>query len=207
MIPKSTSNREFLFGDADKDGVKNVDDKFPLNKNIALPVSEVKLSDELKKLRMLAFSYRKDTFGLFKNIRALGYKAKYRVKNVNSIINKMRRRAFPSNGVPVIQDVGGIMILTKSPQESYNIANYIKNNYRVIARDNYYKKPLSGYYRALHYTVLINNKPIEVQIKARKESKLHLRAHTLYKTGKLTPSISRKLRKEVQNIEKSKSWW
>lgn len=197
-INKNITNRDFLMGDLDRDGTKDIDDRYPLNPKIKQPVSEIKLSNELSELKKVAKSYKIVTFGLYKHIKSKGYKVKYRIKNVNSMINKLRRKGFAQG---LVQDVGGILILVNTKEELYNAAKFIKSHYKVVAEDDYMKKPLSGYYFALHYTVEIDGKYIEIQLKHKKHSRIHKRVHEQYKTGKLTPEIIKQYTDEVNRVK------
>ncbi len=189
-------NRSYLFGDFDNDGVPNIDDKYPFNKRKKGRVTEISLAKELNAYRKAALEYKKETLKINNYFKAKGYKTKYRVKSVNSILNKLRRKRLAT-----VQDIGGVMILTKSPEGSYKAGQMLKKNFKVVDTDDYYQKPLSKFYRALHYVILVNGKYLEVQIKTSKEASIHLRVHTKYKEGKITAEKEIKLKKEVEAID------
>ncbi len=188
-------NRSYLFGDFDNDGIPNIDDKYPFDKKKRGMVTEISLAKELRAYRMAALEYKKETLKVNSYFKSKGYKTKYRVKSVNSILNKLRRKRLVT-----VQDIGGVMVLTKSPKESYKAGQILRNNFKVIDSDDYYQKPLTKFYRALHYVILVNGKYLEIQIKTSKEAAIHLREHTKYKEGKLTAEREIKLKKEVESI-------
>ena len=192
---KNTKNRSFIFGDFDDDGTANIDDKYPFNKKKKGKTQEISLATELREYKKVARDYSTTTKIINSRIKNSGFRTKYRVKSVNSILNKLRRKRLKT-----VQDVGGIMILTNSPEESYNAAKYIERNFKIVSRDNYYKKPLNKFYRAIHYVIKVNDKFIEIQIKTSKEAKIHLRVHTKYKEGKINPKFESRLKREVESI-------
>ena len=189
-------NRSYLFGDFDNDGTKNIDDKYPFNNKRKGKAREISLAKELNEYRKAAKAYKRETIKINKYFKAKGFQTKYRVKDVNSIINKLRRKRLNT-----VQDIGGMTILTKSPQESYDAAKIVRQNFKIVARDDYYKQPIDTFYRAIHYVVMSGGKFIEIQIKTKKESKIHLRAHTKYKEGKMDKQYKNQLHNEVHAIK------
>jgi ppGpp synthetase/RelA/SpoT-type nucleotidyltranferase len=174
-LNQNISNKTFLFSDFDGDGVPNMDDKYPLDPSKSLP-PEVFLSDELKKLEKHTKKYNKTLKKVEQELKTEGYTTKSRIKSVNSIINKFRRKHIDR-----LQDIAGLTILTQNREESRKAGKYIEQYYNVTHHDDYYTNP-NGKYEALHYIILIDGKMIEIQIKTQQESELHQKMHTDYKT-------------------------
>lgn len=214
ILNKNTTNRQFVYGDFDKDKTPNVDDKYPLDKTRAKQVHEVSLAKELKDLKKYASSYRHYMIKMRTNLKANGFKLspkKYDIKDVNSIVNKLRRKRLPS-----VHDIGRITILTKNPQEAHQAAAFVDSNFNVApdGKENYFDDPHpSGrWYRAYHYNIIVGERlwrptqkivqdMIEIQIKTKKESKIHQKYHKKYKED-YNPSIEEQeeLYREVANI-------
>ena len=171
------SNRQFIYGDFDKDGITNIDDQKPFDHKDKKQVMEVKLSDELRKLEAHSQRFTGSTKRVAKDLERLDQPVKYRIKNVNSIINKLRRRH-----IEAIEDVGGCMVLVDDEAEARKVGKYIEDRYNVIDKDDYYAKSLAGY-EALHYTILIGELPVEIQVKTKEDYKKHLGWHQSYKAG------------------------
>jgi len=172
------SNRQFIYGDFDKDGVTNIDDQKPFDHKDKKQVMEIKLSDELRKLESHSLRFSGSTKRVAKDLERFGHPVKYRIKNVNSIINKLRRRHIEK-----IEDIGGCMVLVRDKKEANEVGRYIEKRYSVIDKDDYYAKPKAGY-EALHYTIMIEELPVEIQVKTAKDYEKHLEWHKSYKEGK-----------------------
>ena len=176
---RRTTNRDYVFGDFDKDGTPNIDDVRPYDRAEAGQVEEIKLTDELEGIE----KHRKPFIGSNKKIadtlESLGYEVLHRVKTPYSIVNKLRRKHIDK-----LWDIGGVMILTDSEAESYKVARFIEKKYQFIDKDDYYATPRpweDDYYKALHYIVVVDDKPHEIQIKTRQDYKKHIEWHTTYK--------------------------
>jgi len=194
-ILKGTSNRQFIYGDFDKDGIINIDDKKPFDPEDGKPVMEVKLSDELRKMEAHSLKFTDSTKRVSKDLERLGHPVKYRIKNVNSIINKLRRRH-----IEAIEDIGGCMVLVGDQEEAYEVGKYIESKYKIVAKDDYYAKPRAGY-EALHYTILIEELPVEIQVKTEEDYKKHLGWHKAYKEGTFKTS-EEKEKEEIIDLSK-----
>ena len=177
IVMKNKKNRSFIFGDFDKDGIKNIDDKYPFNKKKKGQIEETSLARELKIIKKYAHKFVLDTKIIAKDIKRKGYTVKYRVKGTFSIVNKIRRKSLKE-----IRDIGGILILVNNKEEAFKAGEFVERNYNVIEKDDYFTEPKDEFYRALHYTVMVNKLPFEIQIKTKKEFAIHLKAHKKYKS-------------------------
>jgi len=179
---KRITQQKYIFGDFDKDGIKNIDDAYPYSAKGEgrTRYSEVNLSDELQIMRRKALSYKDETRQVRNFFTRLGYKTKSRIKATRSIINKLRRKYLNK-----IEDFGGVTVFVRDESEARHVAKIIRKKYRVIDVDDYYKKPKGAYGQALHYTVEVRGKPVEIQIKTAQASRLHKLIHTEYKKGGL----------------------
>ena len=171
------SNRQFIYGDFDKDGITNIDDEKPFDHKDGKQVMEIQLSDELRKMEAHSLRFTGSTKRVAKDLERFGYPVKYRIKNVNSIINKLRRRHIEK-----IEDVGGALVLVDNKKEAKEVGKYIEGRYQVIDKDDYYAKPKAGY-EAIHYTIMIEELPIEIQVKTEEDYEKHLGWHKAYKEG------------------------
>lgn len=205
---RNVSNRQYLFNDFDKDGVKNVDDPKPFDPAVSkypdhaknpkfyhraqYGGGEVRLSDELLAIERnnnarvpLLNSFMRENPGSFG-----------RIKTVPSTMKKLRERYLPQIG-----DVGGVTVLTKNRQEANVKAADIKRRYAYdpSRTDNYYKTPKGGVYYAHHIGVVSpRNKDfvLEVQVKSRPMFDLQSKMHASYKSGGKINSF----RKKAKNL-------
>lgn len=203
-INKNVSNRSWMFGDYDEDGVKNIDDPKPLNPKISKANEdkkfwmksnfyggEVKLSDELLALQKNNNSYTPKLKQILRdNKGSFG-----RIKTVPSTLKKLRERNILSIG-----DIAGATILTKNRKQAYKKEKSLSKKYSFdpLARDDFYKDPKGNVYYAIHNKVLLKkNDPrgIELQIKSKKMSNLGKEMHPYYKKGKLPSFFSKKSKK------------
>jgi (p)ppGpp synthase/HD superfamily hydrolase len=194
-LSKNITNKDFLFGDFDKDGSKNIDDYRPFDNKINKwpPINkqttfyhkaqfggtEVLLSDELlalerynNQLNPILVNFLKENPGSFG-----------RIKTVPSTMQKLRQR-----GLPFINDIGGATILVNNRKQVFKVANDIKSNYKTDPKrsKNFYKNPKDGVYYAYHVGIIPNNLKdmrLEVQVKTNKMFSLQKKQHETYKKG------------------------
>ena len=184
-VPTDVTVEEWMLGDFDKDGQKNIDEAMPLSpksKSVEVPDEkksrltdpETNLSDQILFIRRNNESYRQPlrTF-LRHNPGSDG-----RIKSVPSTIKKLSERYIGDVG-----DVAGARIITKNKEESLKVAKKIEKKYKTIPsrKDNFYNKPKGGVYTAYHLSVVSQGKPVEVQIRSQKMSKLADEMHLAYK--------------------------
>ena len=170
------TQKKYVFGDFDKDGIRNIDDKYPFSKKGKTRYSEVNLSSELKTIRRKALSYKDETREVKNFFVRKGYKTKSRIKGTRSIINKLRRKYLIK-----LEDIGGVLVFVRDESEARHVGSSIAKNFKVIDIDDYYRKGKGGYKKALHYTVMVRNVPVEIQIKSQEAFKEHTQMHTQYK--------------------------
>ena len=195
---KNMSQEEYMFGDADKDGTKNIDDYRPYDKtkeNWPDPKKnpeyyhraryggfDTKMSDTLKDVKR-----RNDESAyLLDDVLKKHPDAKGRIKTVPSTVGKMSKYNHKD-----VHDVAGVKILTKDRKEAKQIAGEIKRKYPTDPKetDDFYAHPLNDVYYAYHIGVLDEKRNrLEVQVKSEKMEKLSDEMHTSYKRGEdLTP--------------------
>lgn len=191
------SNRQFLLGDFDKDGLKNIDDKSPFKKSKET-VEETKLSDALinveKHRDMLEETHDKILLQLRRIIRSQTGESKKlvkkrilsRVKSPISIMNKLVTKR-----INTLSDRIGFMYVGENYKELKRISNVLikefkKYNVELVDLDDYYQIKRRDGYKAIHLQMkdTITNFPIEIQLKTWRIKHLSDLNHTLYKIGK-----------------------
>jgi ppGpp synthetase/RelA/SpoT-type nucleotidyltranferase len=190
-LKKETRLKKFLLADFDKDGVKNVDDAYPLDSKrsrvkgvgtrkkvvgVDFASSEVKLSDQLLAIEKNNEAHVEP----LRKVLATTPESFGRVKSVASTLGKLRDRHLNK-----LEDIAASTILVKDRAEAYKVLEELKQKYTIKegSLDDYYVTPKNGIYRALHLTVLVDGKPVEVQVKTKRAYKFHKRIHGKYKTG------------------------
>jgi (p)ppGpp synthase/HD superfamily hydrolase len=172
------TQKDLIFGDFDKDKVANIDDPMPFNPKVWQQKTDVSLAKELKILEKETKSYGPDTrkVASILNNGLRNVEVKHRIKNSFSVINKMRRKFFSE-----LADIGGVAIVVNDMKDVRKAAHFIEKRFKVSQKDDYYKEPKDGYYRAIHYTITYHKKPIEIQIKTRRDWAIARIAHKSYK--------------------------
>ena len=184
------SKYKAVYGDYDKDGVVNIDDANPLNKNKKGKVEEIELKNTFDKL--LGVKAELDDI-MYDAVDTLDEKAPKgadiyaRTKTPYSILKKLveKRMLDPKRG---LTDMIGTTIAVDNQKELVELRDKIDNGLlgKVLDRDDFYKRPNAGY-RAYHYIVEYKGVPVEVQLKTKNMKKLHEVAHKSYKLGTLNP--------------------
>lgn len=200
MEKKEISYNQYVHGDFDKDGTPNIDDKKPFDAKDDRQVSEVSLSDELKKIDKNNQSYKDFVISVKK--RFPRRKVQYRIKNPHSTIGKLRRKFLHK-----VEDIAGMRIICKSEKDINQVASQLHRMYKVISDQNYYdptqRKVGNKYYMARHITISIRDHPIEIQLKTKAHSALHDKTHPLYKQyGKLPRSDYMRLLHQAEKIRR-----
>ncbi|MBO4748502.1 MAG: GTP pyrophosphokinase family protein, partial [Clostridiales bacterium] len=118
---------------------------------------------------------------------------KTRVKSVDSLLRKIRRKNLPLNLESIeenINDIAGVRVICSFPDDIYELANAFlaQDDITLIARKDYIKEPKPSGYRSLHLIVEVpiflkdekRNMKVEVQFRtiamdfwASLEHKLH----------------------------------
>lgn len=195
---KNTSYNQFMFGDFDKDGIPNADDKYPFNKGKSQPAQEVSLTQQLKDIKKNNDSYIHPIVKFIEKYNNR-YNISYRIKGTHSTISKLKRTYLKD-----ISDLGAVRIIAKNRDDLKRIAQDIKQNYKITKEKDYYSSAIQQgheYYKAIHLTILLDNKPVEIQLKTTGHNKLHLRTHPIYKTYRKIPeSVRQRLINESNKI-------
>ena len=183
------SKYKAVYGDYDKDGVVNIDDANPLDKNKKGKVNnEIELKETFDKL--LSVKAELDDI-MYDAVDTLDEKAPKgadiyaRTKTPYSILKKLveKRMLDPKKG---LTDMIGTTIAVENQNELEQVRDDIDSGLlgKVLDRDDFYKSPNAGY-RAYHYIVEYKGVPVEVQLKTKNMKKLHQVSHSAYKKGNL----------------------
>lgn len=212
-IPKNVTQREWIFSDFDRDGVKNVDDRYPLNPNrkalgplhshkAELSTPEARLSTEILAIERFSNDRSKmlKTF-LRKHPNSYG-----RVKAVPSTMKKLRERYINRIG-----DVAGATVETHKRKDVNEKVAKLKKEYPNVKQreDNYYRKMHRSekgkgkVYYAHHITVRPEKKKmLEIEVKTHKMRLLHDRMHSAYKDKENFKMLYPVFKKEAKRLFK-----
>ena len=198
-ISKKTTLRQFLFGDYDKDNVKNIDDIRPLDKSKKWPPhgskyytkprmggQDVKMSTVLHKTE----KKNKQSIPIFKRLLKQNKGSYGRTKTVPSTLDKLVKKHHHR-----VHDTSAITITTKDRKTAFKKAKELKKKYKTDPKeyDNFYRKPKNGVYYGIHLGILGKNKErVEVQIKSKKMDEHGKQMHDAYKKGKDLASFKKK---------------
>ncbi|MBI2133843.1 bifunctional (p)ppGpp synthetase/guanosine-3',5'-bis(diphosphate) 3'-pyrophosphohydrolase [Candidatus Woesearchaeota archaeon] len=126
-----------------------------------------------------------------------GIKAKIsgRAKNFFSIYKKMLRKGV---SFEEIHDLSAIRIIADNPDDCYRILGIIHSTWTPLVKrfDDYIAFPKPNMYQSLHTEVLINKKPVEVQIRTWKMHHIAeegFAAHWRYKDTERDKRFDRKI--------------
>jgi len=207
QVSRKTTHRSYLFGDFDKDGVKNIDDYKPFDpkvKDWPDPTKnpsfyhkarfggfETKFSDVL--LEIERDNNRNAPF--LKKVIAENPGSYGRIKTVPSTIQKLKRKSYNH-----LHDISGATIVVSNRKQVRTKAKQIKKKYKHDSRqtDDFYRNPKGGVYYAYHLGLLGKDKaPLEIQIKTEPMEKLHKKMHTAYKQN---PKSLKSFRKKAKKL-------
>jgi ppGpp synthetase/RelA/SpoT-type nucleotidyltranferase len=202
---KFDENRyKFLLDDFDKDGVANVDDKFPFDKGKTGFVEGSPLSESLTNLidiksklddtmydavdKIVEFSPSSDVYA--------------RTKTPFSILNKLvkKRLLDPNKG---LTDLVGTTIAVDDYSELKKVQNKINNGELgvVLEEEDFYENPNDGY-KAIHYIILVDGNQIEVQLKTKRAKEIGEITHKAYKKGGIDVKNAEYLSEIVEKADK-----
>lgn len=191
-----------ILGDRDKDGTENADDVAPNNPEVSdyiekdTPFSKTfrtllddkrmyddsmySIIGEMEKILPQKFDIiarTKTPFSILKKL--VGKKLKFKRDEYGKIENKG------------LTDVIGTTIATNNTNELMTVRGMIGVDNgdngifgEVIEIDDKFKIPACGY-RAIHYIVLYNGVPVEIQLKTKRMKMLNEFSHPFYKAGDL----------------------
>ncbi|MCP3686406.1 MAG: bifunctional (p)ppGpp synthetase/guanosine-3',5'-bis(diphosphate) 3'-pyrophosphohydrolase [bacterium] len=89
-----------------------------------------------------------------------------RAKNFYSIYKKMKNKGIP---LEKIHDLSAVRIISNSADDCYRILGLVHSKWTPIHEgfDDYIASPKPNMYQSLHTEVLIDKKPVEIQIRTR----------------------------------------
>ena len=109
-----------------------------------------------------------------------------RLKHVSSVYNKIHQKNYL---LSEIYDLSAIRVLVENVNECYSVLGIVHTKYQPLDGrfKDYIAKPKANGYQSLHTTVLVDGRPLEIQIRT-KNMHLHaeygIAAHFLYKEHK-----------------------
>ena len=201
-VPQEIDKTKYagIYGDFDKDGLKNADDSKPTDKTITDKVEkEIEIKDVFDTIldtREILDSKVKKVVTKLKSVAPEDSKIYYRTKTPYSIINKLvKEKMLNANrakegDVKGLTDLVGTAIVVKDKDSIDVVSHLIDKGLigEVIERKDYYKTPKAGY-RAIHYITLYDNIPIEVQLKTQRQKSLNEASHLAYKKENLNADL------------------
>ncbi len=191
--PLSRADYPAIFDDTDRDTIPDVDDPHPFTPGDTKSIEEVRLSDEVGHFiddRLTFEPAMKSTMAQLREIGISGAKVEGRVKTPFSLVNKLRRKYMGKVKVAKggeligLTDVAGTRIVLPD-QPSVDVATAaIESGFEILEKEDFYEAPQAGY-RAVHYIVIVNGVPVELQVKTRRMSAIADASHAPYKMGTL----------------------
>ncbi len=180
--PITRADYPAIFGDFDLDTITDADDPRPRTPGDTESIEEVRLADEMDALLATRAEFVPVADEIQETLVGFdvdGAKVKSRVKTPFSILNKLRRKRLGT-----LTDVAGAMMIVPDHKALKKAARQIEDTFEVIDREDYYDRPQNGY-RALHYIVRVQGKPVELQLKTERMAAIAKASHTAYKRGEL----------------------
>jgi len=180
--PIRRSDYPSVFDDSDADTIPDVDDPRPFQAGDEKSIEEVQLSDEIGHFidtRQEFLPAMQTVIDRLQGLRIKGAKVQGRVKTPFSIVNKLRRKRLDT-----LTDIAGTRIVVPDEAGLRKATSAIEEDFPVLEKVDYYKTPQQGY-RAMHYIVSVDGRPVEVQVKTRRMAEISKASHTPYKRGVL----------------------
>jgi len=181
-----------FFGDFDNDGVLNADDAAPLNPDISQTIEDGKGSSfvkSFKKLNQLRAEFDKDMYDFLNKLKKEvpdGGEIVARTKSPSSIIKKLIEKRLLDKKGRGLTDVIGTTIVVKDRNAVEDVRDAFESGTmgEVEDFDDFYATPQNGY-RAYHFIVKHEGKPVEVQVKTQRQKTINELSHAPYKAGKV----------------------
>ena len=146
---------------------------------------------------------------------------KTRVKSVDSLLRKMRRKNIPLNLTSIeenINDIAGVRVICSFPDDIYDLASAFlaQDDITLIAQKDYIKNPKPSGYRSLHLIVEVpiflkdekRNMRVEVQFRtiamdfwASLEHKLHYKHDLPPEQAKALADELRDCAEQIENLD------
>lgn len=202
---KFDENRyQFLLDDFDKDGVANVDDRFPFDKDKTGFVEGSPLSESLTNLIDIKSKLDNTMYDAVDKIVEFSPSSDVyaRTKTPFSILNKLvkKRLLDPNKG---LTDLVGTTIAVDDYSELKKVQNKINNGELgvVLEEEDFYENPNDGY-KAIHYIILVDGNQIEVQLKTKRAKEIGEITHKAYKKGGIDVKNAEYLSDIVEKADK-----
>ena len=92
-------------------------------------------------------------------------KVTQRLKKWTTIVYKLQRH--PTMRLSAMQDIGGLRAVLPDQERADAVADRLRKNWRVrlLADDDYVRRPKESGYRAIHLVVLRDGRRIEIQLR------------------------------------------
>lgn len=193
MVPRDKTLRQYLFEDFDGDGVKNIDDPFPFDKQKSKWPDPKKNPTYYHRARYGGFDTKFSTVlldiernnnnhgSLMRSFIKENPGAEGRVKTIPSTIGKLAKWSLGN-----MHDVAGAKVVTRDRVEAKRKTKQIRKRYKTDRKeyDDFYRKPGKGGYRAFHIGLLgVDDRRCEVQVKSKPMDDLAVKMHGKYKKG------------------------
>ena len=109
-----------------------------------------------------------------------------RIKHISSIYNKLHQKNYTLNQ---LYDLTAVRVLVQTVNECYSVLGAVHTKYLPLDGrfKDYIARPKANGYQSLHTSVLVDNKPIEIQIRTfemHNHAEYGIAAHFLYKEHK-----------------------
>ena len=150
-----------------------------------------------------------------KNHKPINYN--YRYKSPGSIYQKLFLRKEKSK-ISEILDVYALRLIYNTKKECYKALKYIQNNFTLIDTDeitirDFIKNPKPNGYKSIHLNIMLNNYPLEIQIRTidmHNNAEFGVSAHFHYKNIDYSEKDSRLIdylkQKTIVKKQKDKSY-
>nr|BDI55125.1 MAG: bifunctional (p)ppGpp synthase/hydrolase RelA [uncultured archaeon] len=205
-IEEDITNREFLLGDFDKDGIINIDDKYPFIPSKE-SIEETKLSDVLfklgninktltKKLPKLANEFQ-DIIKQLRPNKDIDDITAFRIKQPISTLSKLVDKR-----IDTIHDLIGFSYIGDNYEDLNEIKESIAKYYSIQEVDDYYEDKHQLGYKAIH--IYAKNKKgdlIEIQLKTKRIKRVSELGHKLYKEKKTNITEYKRLIKLAEKAD------
>jgi len=181
-----------FFGDFDRDGVPNADDAHPLNPEKKGEIEGGKGQSFVKSFRKLNQMRKEFDDNMYSFIDELkpvapnGAVIYARTKSPSSIVTKLiDTRLEDKKGRGLTDGIGTMMVVNNRKQVDGVRDAFLNGKFgEVVDFDDFYSTPQAGY-RAYHFIVNHNGKPVEIQVKTKRQKQINELSHAPYKAGRV----------------------
>ena len=178
-----------IMGDFDGDGIINADDPTPRkavkNKKTIEQVQFNQTFEKLLDLKSGLDATMHETVGKLKVLAPKDADIYARTKTPYSILKKLveKRLVDKQRG---LADLVGTTIVVSNYKDLQKVDNQVEEGEfgKVFEREDMYKNPKGGY-RAIHYTIDVEDTLVELQLKTKRQKAINELSHDAYKQGTL----------------------